>query len=274
MRYATRTVNVLVLAGGMNRISLFPGYVPGYKALLPVRGRPLIRYTLEALAASGRVGRTCIVGPEEELRRTIGTLGDCDLLEGGDTLLQNIIKGLGHFRNDPVVLVTTADLPLLSPSTVQYFLDACAEITVPAGSTVFWSLVPEEDFTLRERDVRKGFNRFRDRSVCHGNLLLITPRLADDAGFLSRMERIYAARKSSVRAALAIGPLVGLSYLAGVHLFRLLSLQRFASIASFGFGTRLVPIIVHDPDVAMDIDEARDYRFIEEELDRRSGNAA
>lgn len=37
MRYDTGRVNALVLAGGINRIELFPGYTPGYKAVLPFR---------------------------------------------------------------------------------------------------------------------------------------------------------------------------------------------------------------------------------------------
>jgi hypothetical protein len=35
-------VKAVVLAGGINRIPLFEGYTPGYKALMPFRGRPSI----------------------------------------------------------------------------------------------------------------------------------------------------------------------------------------------------------------------------------------
>lgn len=270
MRYDTGRVNALVLAGGINRIELFPGYTPGYKAVLPFRGKPLLQYTLDALRGSTRVERICIVGPVEDIRPEVGAPGSYELLPGTGTLTQNLTRGLSHFRDAQVVLVTTADLPLVTPGPISDFLNSCGAIEVGPGAHVFWSMVPEENFAGHYRKVRKGFNRFRDRSVCHGNLLLITPALLNDSRFLFRMERIYDARKSSIRAALAVGPRVGLSYLLGVHLFRLLSLDGFARIASAGFGVGLIPVVIHDPDIAVDIDEARDYAFIEEELDRRN----
>lgn len=84
------------------------------------------------------------------------------------------------------------------------------------------------------------------------------------------MEKIYNTRKSSVRAALAVGPVAGLSYLFGVHLLRILTLSQYAKIASAAFDVGLVPINLHYPEIAVDIDEARDYQFIIDELDRRA----
>src|SRR5262249_29955141 len=62
------SVNAVVLAGGINHRPLFEGYTPGYKALVPLRGRPAILYPLDALMAAPQVERVCIVGPEAELR--------------------------------------------------------------------------------------------------------------------------------------------------------------------------------------------------------------
>ena len=77
-------VNAVVLAGGINRIPLFQGYTPGYKALLPFCGRPSILYTLDALKAVPQVARVCIAGPEADLRPALaGTVH-----EGGSGIVR------------------------------------------------------------------------------------------------------------------------------------------------------------------------------------------
>ncbi len=274
MIYDTSRIPALVLAGGINRIALFEGYTPGYKGLLPFRGKALIEYTLDALRNTRSVDRVCIIGPVDEIRKKTSEPRSYEYIRGGETLMQNIQKGLAHFQDSPVVLVIPSDLPLATPEAIAVFLRACAGIKTDYAASVFWSMVPETDFQGSYQQVKKGFNRFRDLSVCHGNLLLVTPELIRNRRFIARMDKIYHARKSSVRAALAIGPLTGLSYLVGVHFLKALTLERFARIASAGFGVGLIPVLLHDPDIAVDIDEARDYLFITEELDRRAKTAA
>lgn len=272
--YETTNINAIVLAGGINRVSLFDGYVPGYKGLLRFKGRPLIQYVLDALKNTDEVRRICIVGPVKEIKRAIDTPQQFEFLSCGQTLIENIQNGLEHFRNYPIVLVIPSDLPLVTPSALKTFLEKCGHKHTNYEANIFWSMVPEKNFEGPYGEVKKGFNRFRDISLCHGNLLALTPRLLENRKFVSRMEHIYKARKSSVKAALAVGPLVGLSYLAGVHLLRMLSLSQFAKIASRGFGVGLVPIIMDDPRIAVDIDEARDYRFITEQLERGEQDSA
>jgi GTP:adenosylcobinamide-phosphate guanylyltransferase len=262
-------VDALVLAGGINRIALFPEWSPGYKSLLPVQGKPLIAYTLQALRKCARIGRICIAGPARELRNIIDESGYDEMIEGSDTLLANLRNGLHFFRESSLVLIVPADLPLLTARSIIDFLNAVPNLHRWGANVIAWSMVPEQMFAGDYRHIRKGFNRFSDVSVCHGNLFLVTPSIADNRKFVTRMERIYNARKSTVQAALAIGPVTGLSYWIGVSVLRCLTLTQFARIASFGFGVALIPILVYDPDIAVDIDEARDYQFIIAELDRR-----
>lgn len=270
MRYDTSNVNALVLAGGLNRIALYEGYTPGYKSLLLLRGKALIQFTIDALRNSAAVKRICVIGPVEEIRSAIDNAGDYEFVSGGETLIENINRGLNHFRDYPVVLVVPSDLPLATPEAISDFLDKCTGVQTKYEAGIIWSMVTEEDFAgSYVEEKKKGFNQFRDVSVCHGNLLLMTPSLLKNERFTSRLEKIYNARKSSIRAALAVGPSLALSYVAGVHVFRILTLAQFARIASASFRVGLVPVIMHYPEIAVDIDEPADYRFIREELDRR-----
>jgi 2-phospho-L-lactate guanylyltransferase (CobY/MobA/RfbA family) len=265
-------VNAAVLAGGINRIPLYAGYTPGYKALVPFCGRPSILYTLDAARAVPQVARVCIVGPEAVLRPALeGTVhgGDaCDFADGGETLRDSIFSGLRHFAGSPRVLVLTADLPLITPQAIADFLAAVERIKTPDRATLFLSVVPRRCFTGPYEHFTKPFNRFRDIEVCHGNLWLADPRLLQSTRATARINRIYRARKNPVASALAVGLRVGLSYVLGVHLLHALTLERMTRIAARSFGVGGVPVIVEHPEITIDVDEPADYRFVVEQLGR------
>jgi CTP:molybdopterin cytidylyltransferase MocA len=264
------SVDAVVLAGGVNRVELYDGYVPGYKSLLPIGGKLSVQYTIDALRGSGCIGRIALVGPPE-LRTALESLyGEVlEYVPGGDSLLASFTKGLGHFAGSRHVLVTTADIPLIKAETVADFLAACT-----ANGFVDESMqllcVPHAAFTGELAGSAKGFNRFRDAAICHGSLFLADPRILDNAPAMRRIDPLYDARKNPLGAALAVGLRVGLSYIVGVHLLHALSLARMAKIASLRFGIRFIPVLLDLPEAAIDIDNPEDYALVTGLLDRRT----
>jgi CTP:molybdopterin cytidylyltransferase MocA len=286
---AADRIGAVVLAGGINRIPLFEGYTPGYKALVPYRGRPSILYTLDALKAVPRVEQVCIVGPEAELRPAVEGHASCVMnhastghmthdtrrmtsaprprfVEGGDTLRDSIFNGLRHFAGSRRVLVLTADMPLVTPQAITGFLAACGRIPTTDAATLFLSVVPRRCYTGPYVRFTKPFNRFRDIEVCHGNLWLADPRLLENTRAIACINRVYNARKNPVTSALAVGPRVGLAYVVGVHLLHALTLAQMTRIAARRFGVAGEAVIVEHPEITIDVDEPDDYEFVVEQL--------
>jgi molybdopterin-guanine dinucleotide biosynthesis protein A len=268
LRYDIRQINAVVLAGGINPIELYKGYVPGNKALLTIGGKPLIRYSLDALKDSARVKQICIVGPRE-VHEAVANAGPLEHMEGGPTIAGNIYKGLKHFSGEPLVLLITADLPFVTPAAITEFLDAVGKVETTHADNVFWAVIPEESFTGPYRKVNKGYNRFRDIAVCHGNILVMTPSLAGNSRFLASLDGLYATRKNSLKAAMSMGLLIGAAYAVGVQLFRALTLGTMAGILSRHIGAGLIPVLLNRPEVAVDLDEPSDYRFVIEMLESK-----
>jgi len=272
MRLATDSVDAVVLAGGINRIRLYEGYTPSYKALLSFHGKPAIQYTLDALHDVPQIGRVCIVGSKADLREAVegSVRGDqvYEFVPGGETMMGSIFNGLRHFASSPMVLVATADLPLLTPQAITDFLVACSQIETTHPENYFMSVVPQRCYTGDYERFTKDFNRFKDIAVCHGNLSLADPRLLDNTDAVACVNQLYNARKNPVTAAMAIGWRVGLSYVLGVHLLHRLTLDQMARIASRRFGIGLIPVILEHPEVTIDVDEPADYAFVKEQLDR------
>jgi len=268
MRVATDAVDVVVLAGGVNDIQLFEGYTPGYKALLPLGDRPAIDYTLEALRAVPAVRRIAVAGPVDDLRPTLAKLerGKLEIIAGGDTIMGSIFNGLKHFAASPMVMIVTSDLPLLTSAAIVDFLAGCAAVELSYTENMFFAVVPRRYFNGVYSGAPKAFNQFKDVSICHGNLFLVDPRLLRNTHATRRMNALYNARKNPISSALAVGLRVGLSYVLGVHMWHLLTLEHMAQIASRRFEMGLIPVILRHPEVTMDVDEQADYQFIYEQL--------
>lgn len=63
-----------MLAGGVNAIPLYEGYMPGHKALIEFHGKLSIEYVLESVVQSAHLkDHACIVGPENEIKPVLSS---------------------------------------------------------------------------------------------------------------------------------------------------------------------------------------------------------
>ena len=254
------SLDAVVLAGGINTRELYPGYEPGYKALIEIHGKPLISYVLDALHGSSRINRVGIVGPESDLRPIVGP--EYAISAPGDSLLGSVLVALSMFPESPMVALVTADLPLLRAEMVDEFIDACGRQRSDFADNLYLSVVPREHFTGEFAACAKNMNVFRDISICHGNLSLISPSLVRNDKAMSRLNALYAKRKSPIASAMAIGPKLGLAYIFGVHFFHLWRIDQLARMASNTFNLGLTPVVCPHPEVAVDVDEPADYQLV------------
>jgi 2-phospho-L-lactate guanylyltransferase (CobY/MobA/RfbA family) len=161
------------------------------------------------------------------------------------------------FPNDPLILLVPGDLPLVKREHVDDFLGRCR---LRSEADVYLAMVPRESFLPPYDQVHKYMSPFQDGTMCHGNLALISPGILHARRAMDHVEPLYQQRLSPLRAALAVGPGLGLLYLFGVHFFHRLRLESFARLASRHFGLKMLPIVVPYPEVAVDIDEVADYQ--------------
>jgi CTP:molybdopterin cytidylyltransferase MocA len=274
MKFSRRDdpIDVVVLASGVNKIPLYEGYVPGYKALIPYNGRASIHYVLDALCAVKSVRRICIEGPVALLEKELANRSPDNritLQEGGETFVDSLVLGLQHFRSSPAVLFAAADLPLMTPESVRDFLSGCADAPTEYEQNLYVSAVPKDSYSGAFTRFTKPFNRYRDVSLCHGNLFLADPTLLDRPDIRKRVNQMYAGRKT-IKTALAFGWKVALTYVVGVELLHILTLRRMGEIASQQLGFGVVPVLVEHPEIAIDVDEPDDYQLVRERIEQQA----
>lgn len=267
----TEKLDTVVLAGGINRITLFEGNVPSHKALLPFVGKPCIQYVLDALKSLSEIGRVCLVGPEEALRKAIDESERYEYAEEGRSFGGSVFRGLEYFSDSEEIFFVTADLPLLSSEAVERFLDLCRR-KKSDGRQFFFSAVDQRHFDGPYRGAPKRCSRFRDVTVCHGNLALLHPGIFKEKGPMSRdrIDAIYRHRKKTLQTCWSFGWPFALGYLLGGSFMRLFTLDQVVRVASKRFGVQLVPVFLPDPAIALDVDEPADYQFASQLLENRS----
>lgn len=264
-------VNIVILAGGLNRVPLFDGDVPSHKALLPFGGRPCIQYVLDALKPLPERGRVCLVGPEAELRRVVKEPDGYEYVPDGRTFGGSVFLGLEHFRDSKEILFITADLPLLTPSPIASFLDLCRR-KKEDGRQLFFSAVDRSHFSGPFQNAPKRCSRFRDMTICHGNMALLHPGIFEGKGSISRerIDTIYRNRKKTLQTCWAFGWPFALGYLLGGGMMRLFTLDQVLRFASNRFKVGLIPVFLYDPEIALDVDEPADYEFARHLLESRT----
>ena len=164
--------DALVLAGSGNANDPLAEYAGVQnKAFIPIKGRPLITYILDTLAATPAVSTVIVVGPAEELE-TLRQEGYNFLIanEGG-SILNNVANAIEHAEPNRLCLVITGDIPLLSRAALEEFLNLCA----PYDGDLYYPVLSEETCLKSYPDTKRTYVVLKEGPVTGGNIGLINP---------------------------------------------------------------------------------------------------
>ncbi len=254
-------IDALVLAGGIPSEGqpLYPLTRGQPKALLPVAGKSMIQWVLDALAASKRVRRAVVVGMDGGLRYPRELIYVSN--HGG--MLDNLSAGAKKIMElDPRadrILIISSDIPTVTGPQIDWVI----EQTLAANDDFSYCVIERQPMEGLFPGCRRTFFRFRDKEVCGGDLAVISTRLFSmDAGI---WQRLTEARKSRWRTAATIGFDVLILFL-----LRRLSLDDAVRRASRRVNVRGRAINCPHPELGMDVDKPFQRDLVEDLLRRRS----
>jgi CTP:molybdopterin cytidylyltransferase MocA len=219
------------------------------KALLRLRGRPMILYVLETLSAAAVIGEIIVVAngvadiADNPDVAAFARQRPLRFLEGADGPAASVLKTCEGLEGP--VLVTTADSPLLSVATLE---DFCARAYDTADVVVGLA---------REKDIRKAFPDAR-RAVL----------FAGPAGAVAHAAAGWVEVENKRKR-----PLAFIAHFGGFTLLRaltgMLSLKNALDAVSKTLGVRAGAVILSDPLAAMDVDRFDHVAMAELILSRR-----
>lgn len=201
-------VTALVLAGGDASDALAAAVGAPAKALVPLKGRPLGAYVLDALHGAASVRRIVWVGAADADMRSRVDL----VVPGGPRLADSLAIGLGaaaaDARDGERLLLVSADIPWLEADNVDRFV-------AEAGTDhdLVYPVVSREACESAFPALARTWVRLASGEVTGGNVMLARPETL--RALLPWVDLATRDRKAPVRLAWRLGPGMLIALLAG-----------------------------------------------------------
>lgn len=246
-------ISVLILAGQREGVEdpLCAMTGEARKAIIPINGRPMLDYPLEALERAEFRRPFHVSGFEadydERLTQSPSAPGPAGsalaALEDGITL---------------PALLTTADHALLSPAMLESFIEGA----VVSGADFCVGLAEKSVIQPAYPNVKRTYLNFSDTSVSGCNLFYIANAKGLEA--IRFWRRAQDFRKRPVRLAASIGLFTPILYLTGR-----LTLDGAFRYASKKLGIEARPVIIPIAEAAIDVDKPSDLELVETIMNAR-----
>jgi GTP:adenosylcobinamide-phosphate guanylyltransferase len=232
-----------------------------WKALVPLRGQTML----------SRVARTLLECPSVD-RVVVLAQGPAALTTGSDTawlareprvafsassasISQSVSAAAGTLAPWPV-LVTTADHALLTPAMVEDFIAGVGDADVAVA------LVERANLLARYPRNRRTWLKFSGGAYSGANLFALTGERARAA--LELWAGVEQDRKKGWKLVAAFGPLLLVRALT-----RTVTLQGGLAAAGRRLGLTARPVVLRQPEAAIDVDKPADHELAESILSAR-----
>lgn len=269
---ATKTYPVLVLCGSdPERTELLKVLDPEEKypskVLLPLLGKRVIDWQLEALLASSYVGEIYLLGLTQSdypIKDPIHHIP----IDTTSTILEKITAGSKIIsKNYPDlehIVISTGDAPAITTKSIDLFF---RELIQHNDADVLLTGVPE-DITLEIfPDHGRVVGKFKDQDIYLGEMFAlrynILPVLENEINQLSSRRRQFNRRSDTSK----LGPILrylarkpGLWLMIIKYLRGILTVDELETILSKVFNLNIKTAIIPDPGFGMDMDLPEDYQ--------------
>jgi GTP:adenosylcobinamide-phosphate guanylyltransferase len=235
-----------------------------HKAVTPIAGVPMLGHVLAALRAATNVDRIVICGLDPALLPVVSPAGDAgwrapEAVAGAATPGASAARAIEVLQLVPPLLITTADHPLLTATTIDEFCSASRQL----AADVSFGIVPARLVSSAFPGIRRTHYRFRDDSFCGCNLY----GLLTSAGCTAPTQwmQVERYRKRPWRMVQRLGPAVLMRFLLGR-----LSLSEVTALVYSQFGVRAEPVRLSEATAGFDVDTPAQRQAAEAYLRRRA----
>jgi len=187
------------------------------KALLQIKGRPMVSYVINALRESGRIGRLVLVGLSGEQLGMVTSELPLLFLPSHQEIVDNMLSAIEALSDVDWVLFCSSDIPLLTAEAVRDFLARC-EAT---QADLYYPIVRREVMEGRFPGSGRSFRQLVEGAFAGGDIYLVRPGVLRANADFARI--LTARRKSGWRLAKVLGPRIIFGFLT--HRLRIAELE-------------------------------------------------
>jgi len=231
------------------------------KALIPIAGKPMIKWVSDALVGSQYVDRLCLVGLDESCGIDFGPKPVIFVPDQG-RLTKNLWAGGWRVLQDTTdrdrLLVCACDIPLITTPIVDEHIAAMAA-TAP---DICYTIVERATMLARFPTSRRSYTRLREGVFCGGDLNMASSRALETNKQL--WDDLLEARKSALRQAWRVGVWTLLQLATGT-----LSIAAAEKRADKILGVRCRVVRTPHAEIGMDVDKPFQLDIVRAELEKR-----
>jgi molybdopterin-guanine dinucleotide biosynthesis protein A len=249
-----KKINVLLLAGGKNKISLRKFTGKENKALIEIgpHRKSMIFYIIEALKKSKYTDKIIVAGPEEVQKLVKDTV--YLTISDGQTIPDTLKLGILPLKKDPLILISTCDAPLITEKHIDSFIKECYGWP---DFDIYYPIIDKEIYqqSYPSSDLRRIYANLVEGNFTGGNILLINPRIITD--FAETINDFIYFRKHPLKMARLLGARITTKYLR-----KYLSIQDLEKKIPELLGDYKGKAILSPPEIALDIDKPRHLKAL------------
>jgi NDP-sugar pyrophosphorylase family protein len=231
------------------------------KALIPIAGKPMIAYVVEALSGSRYIQHIIIVAldPAAEVQFPVPV----EYVPDAGDILANAEAGLryalDHYPNSDAVLLSTSDVPTITALIVDALIEECLQ----TDHDLYYTILARSVMEARFPESRRSYVHLREGDFAGGDILLIRPRITFSQREL--WQKLSRARKNPLRQARMFGlwPLFKL-------IIRRLSIAEAEERACKALNIRGRAVPFPYAEVGMDVDKPFQLEIARAELETRA----
>jgi CTP:molybdopterin cytidylyltransferase MocA len=234
-----------------------------HKAVVPIRGKPLIAWVLEAAEAAW---------PDAPILVSIHDPGVLDALPIVQRLVEagrlgfppaqhGIVESLeaAAAEGEPFpLLITTGDNVLVTPEALRRLHDEAAA----SGAGAALSIATREQIFAAHPEGQRRFYEFKDKAISNCNAYWLRDRRALRAAESFRGGGQFSKTPGAILKAFGLWNLIGFRR-------KWWTLEKAMGNLSRRFGVKIVPVLVTDGALAVDVDNERTYKIAETLLESR-----
>jgi len=256
-------IDAVITAGGIPKPDepLYPVTQGKSKALLPIGGRPMVQWVLDALDGSALVGRLVVVGltPAEA---ALTSRKELIYLPNAGSMIGNAQAGLKQILalnpDAKKAIIASADIPCMTSAMVDWMVNTC----LASDHEIYYGLISEADMEKRFPGSRRSFFALKEGRFCGSDIIVLSTALAGN--YSPAWNEIVGARKNIFRQA----SIVGFDTLL-LMLLRQMTIPEAERRAKTKLGVKGRILLDPYAETGMDVDKPRQYEQVKRDLEAR-----
>jgi len=259
-------VDIILLAGGKCPKEVAERVGVGAKAMIPLGGKLLYRYALEAVLEMPIEKRVIVYsGGEEAISKDAGSTG-VRVLDEPRTMIDALATAGRIFAEEYEeiscerdLLIVSCDIPFATSSILMDILAGARAL----GADAVWPITEKSFVEAKFPGSKRTYVKTMQGTFTGGNVFLLKRWVLFEK--LKLIERLFEARKNPVRMA----GIMGLGVVAQVITGRI-SIPKMESLVSRRLGVTIKALLTPHAEVAVDLDKLSDLIAMEKLLQKSS----